>query len=346
MAGEKITMACRRTFESGVSIHAGFEIAGAAGRTTAIFGPSGCGKSTCLRLLAGLDRPDAGSIRCGGTVWSDHDRGVHLSPQARQIGFLTQDPALFPHLSVGENVAYGLQDVPTPERDRRVGEIIEMVGLAHRVRSRPRQLSGGEGQRVALARALVRRPRWLLLDEPFSALDETLRAGVRTDLRALLRNWAVPTVLVTHDRGELEQMADELIVMDHGKVLQTGPVAEVMAHPISLEAARVLGFENLHPLAALGPGPWTRAAGDASHLAFRAEEAVLTPRGSRADDGWFSFPGILQSVQGEGALVRFVVDAGVSIDVLVSRQHLHHAAGAPGQEVEVRLPAARCQFLP
>lgn len=342
MAGEEITVDCRKTFSSGMEIHAKFRLAGAAGKTTAIFGPSGCGKTTVLRLLAGLERPDSGIIHRGDEVWSDPARQVHRSPQSRRTGFLTQDPSLFPHLSVAENVGYGLRDLDARERGRRVSEMLERLGLGSRSDSLPHQLSGGEAQRVALARALVRRPRHLLLDEPFSALDEALRSGVRKDLIDLIRARDLPTVVVTHDRRELEQLADELIVMDHGRILQSGPVGEVMRRPVSVAAARVLGFENIHSLAVLGAGRWPASS---SHFAFRAEEAVVCLRGEKPGRACFSFPGLLVSIQGEGPLIRMVVDAGVSLCVLVSRQHADPKLGEPGHEVEVQLPVESCQFL-
>lgn len=345
MAREEISAACRRTFSAGADIRATFTISGENGRSTALFGPSGCGKTTCLRLLAGLEIPDAGTIRHGETIWNDVLRKIHVPVQQREIGYLFQDHALFPHLSVAQNTAYGLRGISPAERNRRVTEVLDLVGLADRAASRPHQLSGGQCQRVALARTLVRRPRWILLDEPLSSLDEALRAEVRRELRATLRAWQVPSILVTHDRRELEETADDIIVMDAGAILQSGPLAEVMASPVSLAAARVLGFENIHALAALPPGPWWDAAGGSAHLVFRAEDAWLAPAQSPAGSAEFSFPGVVRSVLGEGALVRIRVDVGVLLDAVISRQHVDPGVCAPGRTVEFRVPAERCRFL-
>lgn len=345
MAREEIIVACRRTFSAAADIRADFTISGENGRGTALFGPSGCGKSTCLRLLAGLEAPDAGSIRHGETVWNDESQKIHVPVQQRAIGYLFQDHALFPHLSVAQNTGYGLRQIPASERNRRVNEVLDLVGLAGRAASRPHQLSGGQCQRVALARALVRRPRWILLDEPLSSLDEALRADVRRELKATLRAWQVPSILVTHDRRELEEMADDMILMDGGEILQSGPVAEVMASPVSLAAARVLGFDNIHLLAALPPGSWMEPAPGKTHLVFRAEDAWVVAAGSPVGSADFAFPGIVQSALGEGPLIRIRVDGGILLEAVISRQHVDSGVRAPGRTVEFRVPAARCRFL-
>lgn len=182
---------------------------------TVLFGPSGCGKSTILRCLAGLERPNVGRIACHGAggeeVWFDAGTRVFLSPQERDAGFLFQDYALFPHLTVSQNVAYGLRALTASARGERVAELLaamKLVGLEHRF---PHQISGGQQQRVALARTLARRPRLLLLDEPLSAIDYPVRADLRAELRSILAAFAIPAVVVTHDPVEAEQLGHSIV---------------------------------------------------------------------------------------------------------------------------------------
>src|SRR5918999_1619174 len=170
-----------------------------AGECLALAGPSGAGKSSVLRIVAGLLQPERGRVRCGDRTWLDRERDVDLPPEERRCGYVFQDYALFPHLTAAQNVGYGL---PRAQRRRRALELIERFGLAHRADARPRTLSGGERQRVAAARALARRPDALLLDEPLSALDTRTRAAAGRELAAVLRESAVPAILVTHDFEE------------------------------------------------------------------------------------------------------------------------------------------------
>ena len=201
------------THPRGPTIHGALEMPAKRHSITVLFGPSGCGKTTVLRCLAGLERPERGRIIFGDDVWFDSDTKTHLSPQKRGIGLVFQDYALFPHLSVAENIAYGLDALPKPERQTRVDEIIQRFGLDEQRHRRPRQISGGQQQRVALARALVTQPRLLLLDEPLSALDTGLRNELREDLRIQLKTLDIPVVLVTHDQAEAELLGEQIIMM-------------------------------------------------------------------------------------------------------------------------------------
>ncbi|MDW5598114.1 ABC transporter ATP-binding protein [Conexibacter stalactiti] len=205
-----------------------------AGRCLALAGPSGAGKTTVLRAIAGLLRPDAGRIDCGGATWLDTAGGVALAPELRGCGYLFQDYALFGHLSAWRNVAYGLHELPRRERRPRALELLASFGIGERLAGkRPAQLSGGERQRVALARALGPRPRLLLLDEPLSALDARTRAGAGRELARLLRALEVPAVLVTHDFGEAALLGDEVAVLDGGRIVQRGTAARLAAAPAS-----------------------------------------------------------------------------------------------------------------
>ena len=217
----------------------------AAEHVLAILGPSGGGKTTLLRLIAGFERGDRGSIRLGATPVAGP--GLHLPPERRQVGYVAQDGALFPHLSVGDNIGFGL---PKAERRNaaRISELLELVGLPQSYRSHfPHQLSGGEQQRVALARALAPRPQLVLLDEPFSALDAGLRAETRRSVIAVLRHTRATAILVTHDQGEALSSGDEVAVLLDTRVAQIAQPATLYSKPKTAAVARFLGESNLIP---------------------------------------------------------------------------------------------------
>jgi iron(III) transport system ATP-binding protein len=213
------------------------------GRTLALLGPSGCGKTTTLRLIAGFESPDEGLIALEGQIVAGPDRLV--PPERRRIGMVFQDYALFPHLDLAGNVAYGL--AAGPDRDRRVGQMLDLVGLSGLERRFPDELSGGQQQRVALARALAPAPALLLLDEPFSNLDATLRARVRVEVREILERSGATTIFVTHDQDEALSIADQVAVMDRGRVLQVGTPEEVYHRPRQRAVALLIGEANLLP---------------------------------------------------------------------------------------------------
>jgi molybdate transport system ATP-binding protein len=230
-----------RRFANGPTIRAKLRQPIGGFSVTALVGPSGCGKTTVLRCLAGLDAPELGRVTFGEGVWFDAARRINLPPQSRAIGFLFQEYALFPHLTVFENIAFGLPRVGKSETGRRVGELVAMLqlgGLEGRV---PHQLSGGQQQRVALARTVAPRPRLLLLDEPLSALDAPTRAELRGELRRALSQWAIPTIVVTHDAVEVQALADDVVVMCEGQVRQHGSVDEVFSRPVDPDVARIAG---------------------------------------------------------------------------------------------------------
>lgn len=210
-----------------------------AGEILALLGDSGCGKSTLLRAIAGLEQPQAGSIHLDGAVISDRGQGV--PPEARGVGLMFQDYALFPHLTVAENVRFGLHAKPGTEARAIAAARLEQVGLADRARSYPGTLSGGESQRVALARALAPAPRILLLDEPFSNLDRRTRDRVRDDTLAVLRANGATTLLVTHDPEEALGFADRIALMRRGRIVQVGTGRDLYERPASRFAARFFG---------------------------------------------------------------------------------------------------------
>jgi iron(III) transport system ATP-binding protein len=206
---------------------------------TAILGPSGSGKTTLLRLIAGFDRPDAGTIMLGDQLVDD--ARTHVRPERRGIGYVPQDGALFPHLNAIRNISFGLDRA---DRDR-AGELLELVGLTGLGHRYPHQLSGGQQQRVALARALAIRPRLVLLDEPFSSLDASLRVSMRRDIARVLAETHTPSIIVTHDQDEALSLANQVVILDDGHALAHGSPADLYRTPISAAAARYLGDANL-----------------------------------------------------------------------------------------------------
>jgi ABC-type sulfate/molybdate transport systems ATPase subunit len=211
----------------------------------ALFGPSGAGKTLTLECLAGLLRPDGGRITLGGRSLYDSLRGVHRPPRDRRLGTVFQGYALFPHLSVEENLGFGLARLSRSARRQRTEELLERFRLAEVRRLRPAALSGGQQQRVALGRALASDPELLLLDEPLAALDSPLRRTLRDELAGMLRGFGKMAVVVTHDLAEACQLADRIVVYDHGRVVQEGPSDHVVSRPASVEVAAALGMRNV-----------------------------------------------------------------------------------------------------
>jgi iron(III) transport system ATP-binding protein len=257
------------------------------GKVLALLGPSGSGKSTILRLIAGLESVDAGKIRIGDELVSSPHHT--LAAEKRRIGMVFQDYSLFPHLTAGANVAFGLDKISRADREARALAWLDRVGLKHRAHAYPHELSGGEQQRVALARALAPSPRAVLLDEPFSGLDPVQRAELRDATLTTLMEARTTTLFVTHDADDALQVADRLAILKAGRLLQEAPPREAYDHPASIDVAAALGpinvFEGrvengavatpfgnvLAPALAVGP----------ARAAVRAEALHLTP-GSRA----------------------------------------------------------------
>jgi iron(III) transport system ATP-binding protein len=211
-----------------------------AGTLTAVLGPSGSGKTTLLRALAGFARPDEGSIEIGGRVVDGPE--TYVPPEARKIGYVPQEGSLFPHLDVTANIGFGL---PRRQRRARAAELLELIGLSDLGHRYPHQLSGGQQQRVALARALAPNPSLVLMDEPFSSLDAGLRASVRGDVRDILKGLATTAILVTHDQDEALSMADQVVVLRDGVVVQQGAPRDLYDNPADRNLARFVGDANL-----------------------------------------------------------------------------------------------------
>jgi iron(III) transport system ATP-binding protein len=230
----------------------------APGEIVCLYGPSGCGKTTLLRLVAGLERAQEGEIALDGAVLSSGKS--HTPPERRPVGIVFQDYALFPHMTVAENIAFGLVDLPPPDRVARVAAELASVELSSFANRYPASLSGGQQQRVALARALARRPRALLLDEPFASIDSTMRARLRAELRRTLKARAAPALIVTHDPQEALDIADRIVVMAQGRVLEAATPEALWRAPKTAAGAAM--FPNSQTLGArAGEGGYDTAFG-------------------------------------------------------------------------------------
>jgi molybdate transport system ATP-binding protein len=310
-----------RSYELSVSLSVGAQ-------TVALVGPSGAGKTTVLRAIAGLRRPDRGRIALGERTWFDAATKVDLPPERRSVGLVFQEYALFPHMTVRANVAFG------GASDTRVRDLLERVRIAHLADERPAGLSGGERQRVALARALARDPHVLLLDEPLSALDAHTRAVVRGELQDVLGALALPTLLVTHDFRDAAALADRIGVMVDGRLRQEGTAAELLAHPADAFVASFTGGNLLPGRAdggvevALDAGGVVRAAGPASGrvgvAVYPWEVGIALQAPS---DGLNGLAGRVHGLAPEGSRVRLRIG-----EVVVERpaEEVEHLGLEPG----------------
>jgi iron(III) transport system ATP-binding protein len=242
---EILSVSClsKRFTDGALPVVNGLSFSVREGEIFALLGASGCGKTTALRCIAGFERPDRGTVTLADRRLAGD--GVHVPAEQRGIGFVFQDYALFPHLSVRDNVAFGLGGLPSAERRARVDEVLRLTDLAPLADRMPHALSGGQQQRVALARALAPRPRLILLDEPFSNLDALLRHEMREKVRDLLHREGTTAVLVTHDQEEALSFADRVAVMQNGRIEQIGTPEEIYARPRTLFVAQFLGRTNL-----------------------------------------------------------------------------------------------------
>ena len=346
MAAE-ITLALTKTFPGRAPISAQLALALQPPSVTILFGPSGSGKTTILRCLAGLEKPEEGTIRFDGRVWFDASGRVQVPPQARRLGYMAQDYALFPHCTVEENVRYGLAGLSAPEKLGRVQEVLQLLQIEELAQRRPDQLSGGQQQRVALARAIARRPQLLLLDEPLSALDAPTRARLCGELRLLLTQLAIPSVVVTHDWAEALALGDRIVVIDGGRVLQTGTPQEVFSRPANAAVARVVGVDtvvqgtvsHLHDgLVTVDVGPVSLTAvaspetGSEVFVCIRAEDVTVEPSGAGETSARNHLHGTVEAVASLGALARGTIECGFPLVAVITRsalQDLRLTVGSP-----------------
>jgi molybdate transport system ATP-binding protein len=346
-------------------LQAKFHMAVESPHVLILFGPSGSGKTTLLRCLAGLERPDRGSIRFGPDAWFDYARDSWISPQKRQIGFMFQDYALFPIYTVADNIAYGLEDLNAGARAQRVAEILGLFDLTELQDRRPAQLSGGQQQRVALARAVARSPRLILLDEPLSALDAPIRSKLRGELRALLRRLAIPSIVVTHDWDEALTLGDQMAVIHAGQVLQMGSPQEVFTHPANAAVARIVGIETIvqgkvlkiqnglatvdvdgMALHALSDNETNAETVGDVFVCIRAEDVILEPIGIGATSARNRLTGTILSVTPIGALVRVEIDCGFVLAAIVTRSASEELHLTPSGRVVAAIKAGAVHLVP
>ncbi|MHB8440104.1 MAG: ABC transporter ATP-binding protein [Acidimicrobiales bacterium] len=342
-AGELRVVDLHKSF-SRQAVLRGVDLAVPAGAITAVLGPSGSGKTTLLRILAGFERPDRGTVSIGSTAMDDDH--THVPPERRRIGYVSQEGNLFPHLTVQSNVGFGL---PRPQRrGSKVKELLEMLELGQFADRYPHQLSGGQQQRVALARALAVAPEVVLLDEPFSSLDATLREALRRDVARILSETSTTTVLVTHDQDEALAMAEQVVVLHQGTVLAADNPRVLYGQPPDLNAALSIGEANvieaeLHgqwALCGLGQVPIHPPLHGPGHLLVRPEQLDLRPASVPGDAG---VRAVVREVQyhGHDALVR--LDVSGAPESLAARVP-GDVALVPGDEVVVTLRSAARAF--
>lgn len=329
-----------------------------------LFGASGAGKTTVLDCIAGLLAPDVGRIALGDRVLFDSDLRVNVAAQHRHIGYVFQNLALFPHLSVAANVGYGLTELSRLERYQRVHEILEGFRIAHLAHSKPPQLSGGERQRVALARTLVTRPRILLLDEPLSALDPATKSHIISDLRDYLAQHRIPVLYVTHSRDEVFALGEHVIALEQGRVLAEGMASEVLGAPRHEAIAQWRGLENvfaakvvaLHPAAgtmtcqiapaiALEVPLGNAGLGEDVSIGIGAGDILLAARKPEALSARNLLPGHIVSLTRRDVMVIAEIDCGVCFQAHLTPGALESLDLMPGREVWLVVKTYSCHLL-
>jgi molybdate transport system ATP-binding protein len=305
---------------------------------TVLFGPSGAGKSTLLDCIAGLLKPDKGRITFGDAVFFDAEKQIFMPPEKREIGYVFQSLALFPHLSVEDNITYGLARLPGAQRRERLEPILEAFHIQRLTSRKPGALSGGEKQRVALARSVITQPRVLLLDEPLTGLDRMLRQSIMEDLRNWNTEQRIPILYVTHNREEVDAIGDRVVAMADGQVRARGAPHDVLDSPRAMPLAQAAGFENLLAARVLDQRPadglmrigldgsdceleiplGSAQPGETIQVAIRAGDILVAtqlPYGLSARN---VLPGTVESINTRGTMVRLVVNAGVQFTVHVT----------------------------
>jgi molybdate transport system ATP-binding protein len=328
---------------------------------TVIFGPSGSGKTSLLDLVAGLRRAESAFIQIEDEVVTDTSKGIFVPARRRGVGYVPQDLALFPHLSVRQNLLYGhRQDGNKRFTFDHIVELLEIGPLVHRGVT---QLSGGEKQRVALARALLTSPRLLLLDEPLANLDMHLKTKILPYLGRVRDECRIPMLYVTHDRFETLSLADEMVVLVNGKVAQTGPVHEVFSRPANLDVAGILTVETIQPgrvvktaddLVTVAVGntmlsavEFNLPAGTADvYVCIRADDVILLKGADMPSSARNHLLGIVQSVNREGTLMRVELDCGFRLAALLTRQACEELAVKPGDWFLALVKAPHVHLIP
>jgi molybdate transport system ATP-binding protein len=332
---------------------------------TVLFGPSGAGKSTILDCIAGLQIPDTGRISLAEKVFFDAAAHIELPPQHRQVAYVFQSLALFPHLSVEQNIAYGLFSCGPAERQERIERAMQAFHIAEFRQRKPRELSGGEKQRVALARSLATDPQALLLDEPLTGLDARLRASILQDLRAWNEARQIPILYVTHNREEVDAVGERVVTLDQGRVVSRGRSHEVLDAPKSVAIAQVAGFENILPAiveelrpsdgimrVVLPPSavdleiPLGAAQpGDKLKVAIRAGDILLATEHPRFISARNILPGAIESMETRGTMVALQIRAGVRFEVHVTPGAVRSLALQTGMLVWLIVKTHSCHVV-
>ncbi len=332
---------------------------------TILFGPSGAGKSTLLDCISGLVPPDAGTIAIGEEVLFDSTMRIDVVPQKRRIAYVFQSLALFPHLTVEQNIAYGLGEIPEQDQRSRVQEILEAFRIEKLRKQKPAQISGGERQRTALARSLVMEPRVLLLDEPLTGLDAGLKAAIVEDLRAWNASKRIPVLYVTHSREEVDALGERVVTIDNGRVVSHGPPMEVLDAPRRKRLAQAAGFENLLSATVLDlrkkdgvmrvrlgesqceiEVPLAHAsAGDCVQVAIRAGDILLASEHPRGLSARNVIEGRIASLEQRGTMCVARVDCGVTFTAHVTPGAVRALELAAGKQVWLVLKTHSCHLV-
>jgi molybdate transport system ATP-binding protein len=372
--GHRLALRIVQRFGGGFLFDASLDIEIAAGSILVMFGPSGAGKTTMLRQIAGLERATSGRVEYDGSVWLDTSAGIWQEPQRRRVGEVFQEPTLFPHKTDADNIRYAVDAAAPWERsdeDSRstrprsvsvevIRTLVAVDDLANRY---PGALSGGEARRVALARALAAKPRLLLLDEPFAALDAPTRTRLRRDLRALLQSTGIPAILVTHDRAEAIAMGDQVAVIVGGRVRQTGAVEHVFGHPVDAEVAASVGVESVLParVVAVANGLVEVVVGSVMlHAAerdavppgaqvfacIRAEDVTLEMRRAGEASARNHLAAQVVDITAEGPIDRVALDCGFALDALITRRSREELRLEVGMRVTAAVKATSVHLVP
>jgi molybdate transport system ATP-binding protein len=362
---DALTIQIHKRFSNGghdFTLDVGFALAPGI---TIIFGPSGAGKTTLLDCIAGLTTPDSGKIAAGDHVFLDAIHRTNLPVQSRRIGYVFQDLALFPHLTVGKNVEYGLAGVEKSERRKRSDAILESFRIAHVRERKPGEISGGERQRVALARALVTDPRILLLDEPMAALDAATKSKIIEDLRAWNASHGIPILYVTHNREEVFALGDRVLVLENGRIVADGTPHGVMAAPRRESLAQLIGFENIFHAAVVATHedrgtmtcrladskveletPLVRAeVGSTLLIGIRAGDillATIQPAGLSARN---IIPGRVLSVVRRDVIIVVRVNCGVEVEIHITLAARDALQLDPEREVWLIVKTYSCHLM-
>jgi molybdate transport system ATP-binding protein len=332
---------------------------------TVLFGPSGAGKSTILDCIAGLQLPDIGRITLGDELFFDGVQKIVMPPQRRRIAYVFQSLALFPHLSVEENVSYGISPGTGEECQLAIERALNAFHIAELRRRKPRELSGGEQQRVALARSLATVPRLLLLDEPLTGLDAGLRSTILQDLREWNASRQIPILYVTHNREELDAIGERVIVLERGKVVGRGVPSAVLDSPVKLAIAQATGFENLLSATVVKSRPEDgvmdvmlfpsdkrlevplahRQSGDQVRVAIRAGDILVAMEIPRSISARNILPGSVESLGARGTLVALQVNAGVRFVVHITPAAVRDLSILPGTQVWLIVKTHSCHVV-